>query len=103
MAREIAASLESVWIEDVEFALSAPTAASPTIELDADVEAVLEAPGFADEATALLQELAGRLPRDIRDTFGATPEEARAIAMELARDGADDALARLAAPDAEAD
>lgn len=102
-ARETAAGLESVWIEDVEFALSAPTAAGPTIELDADVEAVLAAPGFADEATDLLEELAGRLPRDIRDAFGATPEDAHAIAVELARDGADDALVRLAAPDAEAD
>lgn len=95
-ACDAASAVEGLWIEDVEVALAAPTArGGPTVALDDDVAAVLAAPGFADEAAALLADLVDRLPREARDGLGATAAEGAALAMDLARDGASDALARL--------
>lgn len=102
-AAELAEGADNVWVETVEFALAASSTDGPAVDLNAEVASVLASPGFAEEATALLEDLVRRLPRETRDSFGETETDVAAVALSLAEAGAADALARLTAPTGEPD
>jgi exonuclease SbcD len=103
-AQQAASNFAGVWIESVEIALKAPAddaaGAGATVELADDFTAVLATSEFAEEAAALIADIARRLPAETRDAFGADAEAIAVTAKDIAGQGAIEALARLADPEA---
>ncbi|MFC0284630.1 exonuclease SbcCD subunit D [Camelimonas abortus] len=107
-AMEAAQRLEGCFIDRLEISpqLREPAApagdgADPRHELAAIVESqVLASPAFANVARGLLDAIVPQLPAELRDAFDPGAEEGRAALLaELAREGAAETLAHLAAED----
>jgi len=101
-AELLAAGAGDVWIEKLEADCRPPSAARPDGDALAELarlvdDEVLASPGFAAEALAILKELQGRLPLEVRRLFGDDQAVFEAAAAELAREGAADVVARLQA------
>lgn len=100
-AEERAAQLGNIWIEKLDIACIPPvtpqaSAADPLTELRALIENdILGSDAYATALASVADTLQAQLPTDLRDLFGTDEADTRARRMELARQGADDVLARL--------
>lgn len=99
-ARHLAAD---TWIESLEINCTAPiarmdTASGAIPELAALMQEIALKPEFQREARLALDDLLKALPLAARDAFGADETAMAAIATTLGEAGAQDVLARLAAP-----
>ena len=100
-AEERAAQIGGVWIEKIEVGCTPPrmaeaSASDPLHELKALIDnAILGSDAYEVALAAVADTLQAQLPTDLRDLFGADEAETRARRMELARQGAEDVLARL--------
>lgn len=100
-AEERAAQIGAIWIEKLEISCTPPktakgTATDPLHELRALIETgILNSGAFETALATVAKTLQGQLPTDLRDLFGADETETKARRIELARQGADDVLARL--------
>lgn len=99
-AEDRGARLGAVWIDRLEIDCrppGLPTASSdPLSELKALIDTeIAGSGGFEAAYAAVVEQLLGQLPAELRDMLG--PDEARTAARrdELAREGAEDVLARL--------
>ena len=96
-----ASGLENCWIEKIEvdcrpIATLTGSTADPRGELQRLItDAVLDSDGFNADAKAIAQELRDQLPAECRTILGADEASFNALLSGLARDGADDVLARL--------
>jgi exonuclease SbcD len=93
------------WIEKIEVATHSATqtpqtAADPLAELRRLIEEdVLQSEGFRAELVAVADELRSQLPQECRDGLGADEAAFKAGLALLAREGTEDILARLHAPE----
>ena len=72
------------------------SATDPLHELKALIDnAILGSDAYETALAAVAETLQAQLPTDLRDLFGTDEAETRARRLELARQGADDVLARL--------
>ena len=99
-ARQLAAD---TWIESLEIDCTAPitrmdTASGAIPELATLMQEIALKPEFQREARLALDDLLKALPLAARDAFGADETKMAAIATTLGEAGAQDVLARLAAP-----
>ena len=100
-AEERAARIGGVWIEKLEIGCTPPravegSATDPLHELKALIDnAILGSDAYETALSAVAETLQAQLPTDLRDLFGADETETRARRLELARQGAEDVLARL--------
>jgi len=100
-AEERATQIGATWIEKLEIDCVPPKSASssstdPLHELRALIETgILGSDGFEAALASVADTLQGQLPTDLRDLFGTDEAETRARRIELARQGADEVLARL--------
>jgi len=103
-AEERAAQIGAIWIEKLEISCTPPTttqgsATDPLHELRALIETgILNSDAFETALASVADTLQGQLPTDLRDLLGADETETKARRIELARQGADDVLARLQSP-----
>ncbi len=107
-ADERASVTGSCWVEKLEIACRAPgdaatSAADPLFELHRLIEdEVLESPVFQAELVAMVDELRAQLPQEARDALGADEAAFKAALAQLARDGAENVVARLQASERDA-
>jgi len=107
-ADERASMTGSCWVEKLEIACNAPgdagvAAADPLFELHRLIEDdVLNSPAFQAELVAIVDELRGQLPQEARDAFGADEAAFKVALAHLARDGAENVVARLQATEQDA-
>lgn len=107
-ADERASVTGSCWVEKLEIACRAPgdaatSAADPPFELHRLIEdEVLESPVFQAELVAMVDELRAQLPQEARDALGADEAAFKAALAQLARDGAENVVARLQASERDA-
>lgn len=100
-AKERAAQLGNTWIEKLEIGCTPPrtvegSATDPLHELRALIENdILGSDAYETALASVADTLQAQLPTDIRDLLGTDEAETKARRMELARQGADDVLARL--------
>ena len=100
-AEERAAQTGAVWIEKLEIGCTPPAAAGgpatdPLHELKALMDsAILGSDGFEAALATLADALQAQLPTDLRDLFGTDEAQTRALRADLAREGAEEVLARL--------
>ncbi|MCY0153929.1 DNA repair exonuclease [Hoeflea alexandrii] len=100
-AEERAEQIGNTWIEKLDIACTPPvtpqaSAADPLNELRALIENdILGSDAYETALASVADTLQAQLPTDIRDLFGTDEAETKARRMELARQGADDVLARL--------
>ncbi|WP_417415151.1 metallophosphoesterase family protein [Hoeflea sp.] len=100
-AEERAMQIGAVWIEKFEINCTPPrtserSATDPLHELRSLIEtAILESDAYEAAVASLADTLQAQLPTDLRDLFGADETQTRARRIALAREGADDVLARL--------
>jgi exonuclease SbcD len=100
-ARERAAQLGNTWIEKLEIGCTPPrtaegSATDPLHELRSLIENdILGSDAYETALASVADTLQAQLPTDLRDLFGTDEAETKARRMELARQGADDVLARL--------
>ena len=97
--------LGKCWVEKIEINCRPPSAAAnsadPRIELGRLVsEDILGSEAFKTEARAIAEELRNQLPAESRGLLGADEATFAAALEALAKEGADDVLARLQAPKA---
>lgn len=97
-----AAGIGGVWVEKIDVAATPPAADAPPDALDPLAELdrliageVLGDPGFARRLEEVAEELRSQLPPESRDLFGHDEDSFRAALADLAREGAQDVLARL--------
>lgn len=89
------------WIENLEIACHAPgevagSSADPFFELRRLIEEeVIQSETFQAELATVAEELRAQLPQECRDTLGADEAAFKAGLTLLARDGAEDVLAKL--------
>ena len=89
------------WIEKLEVATHSPgetaePSADPLVELRRLIEEdVLQSEAFQTELTAVAEELRAQLPQECRDSLGADETAFKAGLALLAREGAEDILAKL--------
>jgi DNA repair exonuclease SbcCD nuclease subunit len=94
------------WIDKIEIECRAPGAATgpdlhPIIELRRLIDLdVLHSSAYRTEIAAIADELRNQLPPECRSLLGSDEEQARQIMDDLAREGAEDVLARLHATEA---
>jgi len=106
-ARAIAAEIGRTWIDKVELDCAAPRAPAgaasgdPVAELHALMETeVSQSKAFQDSLRGIADELSRNLPFGSRDgVLGRDAEEFARILRAIAREGAEDVLARLRAAD----
>tara|TARA_R110002020_G_scaffold34066_29_gene103881 strand:+ start:42204 stop:43331 length:1128 start_codon:yes stop_codon:yes gene_type:complete len=102
-AEERAAQTGAVWIEKLDIDCTPPKAAAtsssdPLHELRALMDsAILGSDGYGTALAGLAETLQAQLPADLRDLFGMDETATRSRLSRLAREGADDVLARLQA------
>jgi len=100
-AEERAAQIGATWIEKLEISCTPPksvgqSSTDPLHELRVLIEnGILNSNGFETALASVADALQAQLPTDLRDQFGADETETKARRLELARQGADDVLARL--------
>tara|TARA_R110002012_G_scaffold258598_3_gene439174 strand:- start:10570 stop:11787 length:1218 start_codon:yes stop_codon:yes gene_type:complete len=100
-AEERAAQTGAIWVEKLEIGCTPPTetrtaSTGPLHELRNLIETgILNSDAFETALSQIADTLQGQLPTDLRDLFGADESETRARRMQLARQGAEDVLARL--------
>jgi exonuclease SbcD len=100
-ARERAAQLDNTWIEKLEIGCTPPrtaegSATDPLHELRSLIENdILGSDAYETALASVADTLQAQLPTDLRDLFGPDEAETKARRLELARQGADDVLARL--------
>jgi len=100
-AEERAAQIGAIWVEKLEIDCTPPADArksstGPLDELRDLIETgILNSDAFEIALSQVADTLQGQLPTDLRDLFGDDESETRARRMELARQGAEDVLARL--------
>ncbi|WP_412049336.1 metallophosphoesterase family protein [Hoeflea sp. Naph1] len=100
-AEDRAARAGSVWIDKLEIECVAPrpsasSGADPLVELHALMEtSILGSDGFETAYTAIIEQLQGQLPAELRDLFGTDETDAQAQRQTLAKAGIDDVMARL--------
>ena len=100
-AEERAAQTGATWIEKLENACTPPRAegqspSDPLHELRALIDtAVLGSDGYETALAGINANLQAQLPADLRDIFGADAAEAQRTLSRIAREGAEDVLARL--------
>jgi DNA repair exonuclease SbcCD nuclease subunit len=98
---ERASIIGSSWIEKLELACHSPiehsaSSADPAIELRRLIEdAVLTSDAFQTDLAAIADELRVQLPSECRDSLGHDEPAFRATLALLAREGAEDVLARI--------
>jgi exonuclease SbcD len=96
-----AAAIGETWIEALDVACGAPAAGSsgaadPLSELRTLIATTIApSSSFQGAAKAIVKELEGQLPPECRGLFGADEAAFNAILADLAREGAEDVLARL--------
>lgn len=105
-AEAIALAIGDTWIDKIANA-TAPARAeteipsadgAPLHELSALINGeILQSPGYRQAVEALADDIAGQLPGEIRDMLGEDTESRARILADLAREGAQDILARLQA------
>lgn len=102
-----AAAIGGVWIEKLEIDVGRPAAvvagasADPLEELKSVIsDVVVGSPAFRAEADGLASELLDQLPPECRRALASGDDAFRLLVDTLARTGAEDVLARLAAADA---
>src|SRR5690606_29087505 len=95
-------AIAGTWIEKIDIESAPPRAAAPADGLDplAELDRLIAEDVLGDEAYArrleeIADELRGQLPPECRDLFGRDGEASRAVLAELAREGAQEVLARL--------
>jgi exonuclease SbcD len=92
---------DSSWVEKLEIEVRPPgTAATPTAVPLLDLRALMEAEilgtdAFEAQLAEIARELQAQLPTESRNLLGADEAAFRARLADLARDGAEDVLARL--------
>lgn len=100
-AEERAAQIGAIWVEKIDIDCAPPTSANqssndPLHELRALIEnGILDSGGYETALASVADMLQAQLPTDLRDLFGTDEAQTRARHIELAREGADDVLARL--------
>jgi exonuclease SbcD len=100
-AKERAAQLDNTWIEKLEIGCTPPrtvegSATDPLHELRSLIENdILGSDAYETALASVADTLQAQLPTDLRDLFGPDEAETKARRLELARQGADDVLARL--------
>ena len=100
-AEERAAQTGAVWVEKPEIDCTPPAAAGgsatdPLHELRTLIDtAILGSDGFEAALATLADGLQAQLPTDLRDLFGTDEARTRALRTDLARQGAEEVLARL--------
>jgi DNA repair exonuclease SbcCD nuclease subunit len=100
-AEERAAQIGDSWVEKLEISCTPPalnraSANDPLHEIRALIDTEILNSGAYEAALAQLADtLQGQLPSDLRDLFGADESATKDRRMQLARQGAEDVLARL--------
>jgi len=100
-AEERAAQIGAIWVEKLDIDCSPPKSANqasndPLHELRALIEnGILDSGGYETALASVADTLQAQLPTDLRDLFGMDEAQTRARHIELAREGANDVLARL--------
>lgn len=105
-ADERAAAIGALWIEKLEIDCRAPGPVSgaaaetgtdhPVIELRRLIEEeVLRSDAFREETGAIAEELRAQLPPECRNLLGTDEDAFRAAVAALAREGAEDVIARF--------
>lgn len=100
-AEERAAQTGATWIEKLDISCTPPNthgvpSTDPLHELRALIgTAILGSDGYETAFANIATSLQTQLPADLRDLFGTDEVEARVALSRLAREGADDVLARL--------
>jgi DNA repair exonuclease SbcCD nuclease subunit len=100
-ADDRAAAIGSCWVEKLEIDCRAPglaagPAADPLSELRRLIaEEVVGSDAYEAEVAAIAEELRAQLPAECRGLFGADEQAFPAMIAALAKDGAEDVLARL--------
>lgn len=100
-AEERAAQIGAVWIEKIEIGCTPPrsveaSATDPLHELKHLIDnAILGSDAYEVALAAVADTLQAQLPTDLRDLLGTDEAETRARRIALARQGAEDVLARL--------
>ena len=100
-AQERGVQIGAIWIEKLENGCTPPktakgSATDPLHELRSLIETgILNSDAFETALASVADTLQGQLPTDLRDIFGADEAESKERRIELARQGADDVLARL--------
>jgi DNA repair exonuclease SbcCD nuclease subunit len=100
-AEHCASALDGCWIEAVEVACRPPLAPAvepgdPLVELHRLVgEEIVGSEAFRLEIAAIAKELQGQLPPEARTILGLDEAAFSAALADLAREGAEDVLARL--------
>jgi DNA repair protein SbcD/Mre11 len=95
------ALIGACWIEKLEVATNSPdesaiSSADPLVELRRLIEEeVLQSETFQAEILTVSEELRAQLPQECRDSLGADDKGFKAEIALLAREGADDILAKL--------
>ena len=103
-ADERAAQIGNTWIEKLDIACLPPalphaSATDPLHELRSLIENdILGSDAYEVALAGVAETLQAQLPTDLRDLFGTDETGTAARRMELARQGAEDVLARLQAP-----
>lgn len=100
-AEASAAAIGETWIEALDVACKTPaaapsSAADPLSELRTLIATqIAPSESFQATATTIAKELEAQLPAECRGLFGADEGAFKAILIDLAREGAEDVLARL--------
>jgi DNA repair protein SbcD/Mre11 len=98
---ERASTIGGCWIEKLEIACHSPTEPSgsstnPVIELRRLIDDdVLTSDAFQADLAAIADELRLQLPAECRDSLGGDEAAFKAILSQVAREGAEDVLARI--------
>ncbi|WP_321501695.1 DNA repair exonuclease [Breoghania sp.] len=105
-----AAGIGNTWIDKIANAATPPAApdhaaldetGAPVHELRALIlDEVMQSPGYREALAELSRDLMSQLPGEVRAAFGEDEDESTAMLDMLAREGADDILARLQSPSA---
>ena len=100
-AEERAAQTGATWVEKLDIGCTPPKAegvssTDPLHELQALMEtAILGSDGYETALANIVSGLQAQLPADLRDLFGTDEAEASRAVSRIARQGAQDVLARL--------
>ncbi|WP_343203351.1 DNA repair exonuclease [Hoeflea sp.] len=100
-AEERAAQAGATWIEKLDIGCTPPNthggpSTDPLHELRALIgAAILGSDGYETALESIAANLQTQLPADLRDLFGTDEADTRAALSRIAREGADDVLARL--------
>ncbi|QRM56879.1 exonuclease SbcCD subunit D [Sinorhizobium sp. BG8] len=107
--QNIAAAIGDCWIEKVELSVHAPLAPAgqggldPVLELGGLMrDDVLASHAFQSELREMLSDLLRQLPKGARELLADDEQAQEALLAEIAAEGSEDVLARLASASAEA-